>query len=77
MLSMASALEKTKKTRCGVFVEVATTSTLTIGNSTFIVFFYIVTRSSGRLCFRKRKNFSKLDNKTEELTKSEIGRFGF
>ena len=27
MLSMASALEKTKKTRCRVFVEVATTST--------------------------------------------------
>ena len=29
MLSMASALEKTKKTRCGVFVEVVTTSTAT------------------------------------------------
>ena len=28
MLSMASALEKTKKTRCGVFVEVVTTSTI-------------------------------------------------
>ena len=27
MLSMASALEKTKKTRCRVFVEVAITST--------------------------------------------------
>ena len=28
MLSMASALEKTKKTRCRVFVEVVTTSTV-------------------------------------------------
>ena len=30
MLSMASALEKTKKTRCRVYVEVVTTSTLII-----------------------------------------------
>ena len=28
MLSMASALEKAKKTRCGVFLEVVTTSTV-------------------------------------------------
>ena len=30
MLSMASALEKTKKNRCRVFVEVVTTSTTII-----------------------------------------------
>ena len=28
---MTSALEKAKKTRCGVFLEVVTTSTITLG----------------------------------------------
>ena len=36
MLSMASALEKTKKTRCGVFLEVVTTSTRSMVSFTIL-----------------------------------------
>ena len=47
MLSMVSALEKAKKTRCGVFLEVVTTSTSK--NCKTTVFFSQVSISNARI----------------------------